>query len=152
MLQACIPHALDVQGGLKDRPADILLIGWSKGRDVCVDLTVTHPLGLDAHPVSLERAKKHLAAAESAKQTKEAASCALMGWGHHPAAYSPWGGEGPAARALLFEVTKRATADLQGWPRTQRMLEIRQGLSLALARGVAAQLALRCRLEEACIT
>ena len=73
-----------------------------------------------------------------------------MGWGHHPAAYSPWGGEGPAARALLFEVTKRATADLQGWPRTQRMLEIRQGLSLALARGVAAQLALRCPVAEAC--
>ena len=59
-----------------------------------------------------------------------------------------WGGAGPGARALLFEVQKRATADLSGWPRAQRGREIRQALSLALARGVATQLPLRMRVAS----
>ena len=66
-----------------------------------------------------------------------------MGWGHHPAAYTPWGGQGPAALALLHEATMRATADLEGWPKAQRIMELRQGLSITLAREVAGQLALR---------
>lgn len=57
----------------------------------------------------------------------------------------PLGGQGPAAKAFLQEVTRRATADLTGWPKIQRTVE---GLSLAPARGVAAQLALRCTVAE----
>ena len=115
-----------------------------------MDFTVTHPLCLDAHPVSLEQARRYLSQAEADKKKKEVPSCLAMGWGHHPAAYSPWGGQGPAAKALLHDVCRRATADLEGWPKTQRMLEIRQGISLSLARGVASQLAMRCRISEVC--
>ena len=66
-------------------------------------------------------------------------------WGHHPAAYSPWGGP---AKSLLFEVLKRATAGQEGWPKIQRILEMRQGLSISLEREVAKQLSLRCRVHD----
>ena len=47
-----------------------------------------------------------------------------------PLALSTWGGLGSSAKAVLFEVTKRLTADLQGWPKAQALEDIRQGLSL----------------------
>lgn len=143
-----IRHAKEVAVPGGDRPADILLIGWDKGTDVCVDLTITSPLGLDAYPLNTEKARRHLNEAEKEKRTKQITQCEAMGWGHHPAAYSPWGGQGNAAKSLLFEVLKRATADQQGWPKTQRILEMRQNLSLTLAREVAKQLSLRCRVLD----
>ena len=85
---------------------------------------------------------KHNAAAA------EDASCSSMGWGMHPAAYSPWGGQGPAAASLLHEVTRRLVADCDTESRKQRAREARQSLSLALARSVAGQLALRSRAVE----
>ena len=139
-----IPHSVEVSVASGDRPADVLLVGWDKGQDVCVDFTVTSPLGLDAFPLNLEKARRHLNDAEAAKRAKQLAQCQEAGWGHHPAAYSLWGGQGN----LLWEVLKRATADLEGWAKTQRILELRQNLSLALVRGVARQLALRCQVLE----
>ena len=50
---------------------------------------------------------------------------------------------------MLFEVTKRATADLQGWSKTRALLEIREGLSVTLMRQVARQLSLKGRVQEA---
>ena len=115
---------------------------------MCVDFTVTSPLSLDAFPLNLEKARRHLNDAEAAKRAKQLAQCQEAGWGHHPAAYSPWGGQGTAARNLLWEVLKRATADLEGWAKTQRILDLRQNMSLALVRGMARQLALRCQVLE----
>jgi len=143
-----IRHAKEVTTPEGDRPADILLIGWDKGTDVCVDFNVTSPLSWDLYPLNLDRARRHLNNAEKDKRAKQLHQCETVGWGHHPAAYSLWGGQGSAAKALLFEVLKRATADQQGWPKTQRILELRQNLSLTLAREVAKQLSLRCRLLD----
>ena len=145
---ANIRHSIEVSVPCGDRPADILLLGWDKGTDVCVDLTISSPLSLDCFPLNIERAKRHLNEKEKDKKSKQLAQCEAMGWGHHPAAYSPWGGQGTAARSLLFEVLKRATADQQGWAKTQRILELRQNLSITLAREVAKQLSLRCRVLE----
>ena len=39
-------------------------------------------------------------------------------------------------------------ADLEGWSKTQRILEVRQGLSITLARELAGQLALRCKVPD----
>ena len=61
------------------RPADILLIGWNRGRDVAVDLTFSHPLNLSCHPLSLEKAKRHLPDVEHAKKCKEGAQCTSVG-------------------------------------------------------------------------
>lgn len=58
------------------------------------------------------------------------------------------GGQGPSAGALLYEVTKRAGADGASWTRRARAQELRECLSLALMRGVAAQLDARCLLKD----
>ena len=71
-----------------------------------------------------------------------------MGWECLPMAYSTWGGEGPGAKRVFREVLKRSTADLQGWQRTVRAVEMRQALSLTLAREVARQLRMRCRVND----
>jgi len=47
---------------------------------------------------------------------------------------------------MFHEVLKRASADLQGWQKTERATEMRQALSLTLMREVARQLRLRCRV------
>jgi hypothetical protein len=46
----------------------------------------------------------------------------------------------------LHEVLRRATADLEGWPKAARIAEHTQSISLALAREVARQLGARCRV------
>ena len=137
-----------VVGAFGDRPADILVKGWFKGRNVFVDFTVVSPMTLEQWPLSPEKARRHLGEAEKAKVGRESDSCARLGWGHHPTAYFPWGGEGAGAAALLREVLARVSADLVGWPKISRIVEVRHGLSFTLARGVAAQLAIRCRVVE----
>lgn len=127
----------------RDRPADILLLGWDKGTDVCVDLTITNPLSAENYPLNPETAKRHLSLAEQRKTIKHKQSCEAMRWSAHPAAFSPWGGAGPAAKSLLFEITKRIAGDLHPAIQQERSTEIRQNLSLALVREIAKQLQVR---------
>ena len=63
-------------------------------------------------------------------------------------AYNPWGGQGPEAKTLLFEVLKKACGDLQGWPKTLRQQELRTEVSLTLAREVARQLSMRVQVQD----
>ncbi len=111
-----------------------------------VDVTVSHPVAASLFPLSEERARRHLGQEEHAKRTKEGPQCGAAAWGFHAAAYSPWGGQGPSARALLFAVVKRACADSEGWSRAERARDIKHTLSVALAKGVAQQLAARLRV------
>lgn len=150
LVQASIPAAKEVTSGNRRRPADILLLAWERGRDVAVDLTVTHPLGLSGHPIIVQNAAQHCRRAEATKVAAEGDLCRQAGWGFTPAAFTPWGGCGPTARAFLHEVGRRATAALEGWPKQRRLRELREGLSLTLAREVARQLSLRNRVQEAC--
>jgi hypothetical protein len=145
---ASIPHTKEaVATGLK-RPADILLVGWDRGRDVCVDFTVSNPISADNFPLRPGMGKQHLSHAEREKLRKEGPLCAQAAWGFHPAALSPWGGMGPAAKWLLEETLKRITADLPLAAHSARVQEVRQNLSLTLAREVARQLSLRCRVTD----
>ena len=130
-------------------PADILLLGWHKGKDVSVDVIIVSPTSLDDYPLSIQKARRKLKDAESSKKASQLATCEAQGWGHHPAAYSPWGGQGPSAKAFMEEVMRRATADLEGWPKMKKIMELREGLSVTLARQVASQLSIRCRVLEA---
>ena len=153
--QAAIPFAKEVAlpprvehpGRL--RPADILLLGWDNGRDVAVDLTIASCTALDCHPLSVAAAQTHLREKEADKVRRYRELSASAGWGFHPAAYSVWGAQGPGAATLLHEICKRATADSEAWSRLARAREIRQSLSLALARETARQLDLRCRMLDA---
>ena len=131
------------------RPADILLLQWSRGQHVAVDFVCTHPAGLAEHPLVADNAAKHCNRAETRKVKVDGPPCEEKGWGFSPFAMSTWGGLGSSAKAVLFEVTKRATADLKGWPKTQALLEIREGLSVTLMREVARQLLVKSRVQDA---
>ena len=114
-------HKKEVSVPNGDRQADILLLGCDKGVDVCVDFTITSPTSLDCYPLNPENSRnsrRHLNEAEKkAKRVKQSPPCDAMGWAHHPAADSPWAGQGAATKGLLHELLKRATADQQGWPK-----------------------------------
>ena len=78
--RAGIPHAREVMipAGLgrsstfaRERPADILLIGWDRGRDVAIDFTVCHPTTMCAFPLSEEKARRHLAQEEHGKTSRQ---------------------------------------------------------------------------------
>ena len=150
LIASAIPSAKEVTSGDRQRPADILLIAWERGRDVAVDLTVTHPLGLSQHPLVVKSAARHCQRAEATKTEAEGDLCLRAGWGFAPAAFTPWGGAGPTARALLHEVGRRATSHLSGWPKQRRLREIHENLSLTLAREVVRQLSVRNRVQDAC--
>ena len=92
--------------------------------------------------------KQHLSLAEWEKIRKEGPLCAQAVWGFHPAALSPWGGMGSAAKWLLDETLKRITADLPLAAHSARVQEIKQKISITLAREVARQLSLRCRVSD----
>jgi hypothetical protein len=74
--------------------------------------------------------------------------CAHAGWSYVAAAFSPWGMPGPSAAGLLAEITRRATAALDGRERIKRGVEITQGFSITVARQLARQLSLRYRVIE----
>ena len=147
--QAHIPWRKEIPTTGGDRPDDLLLVGFTKGKDMSLDITIMSPTALGEYPLCPTKAKRMLAAAETAKTAKEAESCSRMGWSHHPAAYSTWGGQGPAATAFMAEILRRATGDLEGWPKIKRIMEIRQGLSVTLAKQLGQQLGLRCQVLEA---
>ena len=119
---------------------------------MAVDFTITHPLANDCFPLAHDKAKRHLSQAEDQKMAKERSTLAAtsMRWGLHPAAVSPWGGGGmgPGTRHLLYEVTKRVKSDTPIQSKEYRTLEVLQMLSMALARQLALQLSLRCRILE----
>ena len=145
---AAIPHQREVVATCCFRPADILLEGWNSGEDVAVDITISHPMSAANYPLMPECAARHLKVKEVNKRRKHAATCRHVRWACHPAAYSPWGGQGPLAGSLLREVSKRAGADGTSWTRRARAGEMRQHLSLTLMREVARQLDARCLLAD----
>ena len=100
------------------RPADLLLINWDRGADLAIDFTVSHPLALAHQPLVLKNVTRHGRHEEAAKSASEGPMCGLARWAFQPAAFNPWGGMGPAAREILFEITKRATSELEGWLKT----------------------------------
>ena len=131
------------------RPADVLLLQWSRGQHVAVDFVCSHPAGLTQHPLVVGNAKRHCNIVEARKMQTDGPPYEAKGWGFSPFGLSTWGGLGSSAKAVLFEVGKRATADLKGWPKARALLDIREGLSVTLMREVARQRSLKGRVEEA---
>jgi hypothetical protein len=150
----CVRYGVAVQKEAEcvgnKRPADILLLQWSRGQNVAIDFVCTHPAGVAQHPLVVENTTKHCNRVEARKVQADGPACEAKGWGFSPFALSTWGGLGSSAKSVLFEVTKRMTADLQGWPRTQALENIRQGLSVTLMRQIARQLSAKGRVEDAC--
>ena len=114
-----------------------------------MDFVCTHPAGVAEHPLTAENAAGHLNRAEAKKLADDGPPCQQKGWGFSPFALSTWGGMGSSAKVVLYEVTKRATADLQGWAKTKALMEIREELSVTVMREVARQLAVKGRVQDA---
>ena len=115
---------------------------------MAVDFTIIHPLSGGIPVIGAEGVARVLSGAEALKTRDQTESCAVMGWGNHPAAFTPWGAMGPGALSLAHEVEKRLTSDCDGWTKRSRGREMRQALSLTLARAVAQQLDLRVRVSD----
>ena len=58
------------------------------------------------------------------------------------------GGVGTSAGGLLYELSRRATANLAGWRRTRKLQEFYENVSLTLARSVASALAAKNRVQD----
>ena len=134
--------------GGKECPADVLLHHWVGGKASAVDITVTHALQLSEHPLSPERACSHTKREEERKVQCNAHLCQEAGWACIPFGMNCWAGLGPSAGALLHQIIKRATSALSGWPKTQRVLEIKQGLAFAVMREIGRQLEVVNRIQS----
>jgi len=78
--QSGVPHVKEAPSATNERPADILLLGFSKGIDVALDFTVCSPCTLDQYPLCPERVRKHLAHAEATRRDQNSALCQRMHW------------------------------------------------------------------------
>jgi len=134
------------------RPADILLMNWSRGQHVAVDFVCTHPAGVAQHPLVVEHTAKHCTRAETQKVHADGPVCEAKGWGFSPLPVTTWGGLGSSAKSVLFEVTHRATADLHGLAKPHATETIRQGLSVTPMRQFARQLSVKGRVDDRCFT
>ena len=132
----------------QSRDADVLLLSWNAGRHLAVDFVVEHPLAPGRWPLNLGRVQQSVSEAEATKVPAAEARCARHSWDFLGAGFSPWGGSGPAATTILFELTKRVTHGLPGRRKSERASEVRQNFSLALARVVACQLRLAVRVMD----
>ena len=121
---------------------------YSGGHDVAVDITITSCLQVAEHPLDTRKAKAFLAKAEKDKVRANSASCARMHWECRGLAFSPWGGSGPAATALVRNLLDRATVDETGWPKQRARQELARQLAFALSRRVAKQLDMRRRVGD----
>ena len=92
--------------------------------------------------------KVFLAKADKDKVRANSASCARIYWECRGLAFSPWGGSGPAATALVRNLLDRATVDETGWPKQRARQELARQLAFALSRRVAKQLDMRRRVGD----
>ena len=118
------------------RPADLLLKAWCGGKDLAVDVTISHPLQAAQQPWSAEKARGYLAMVERRKVTKYKEACTQEGWDFMGAAFDTWGGAGPGAKQVLFKLLKRAVGGVPLELRPLRTQEHKQLLSLSLMRQV----------------
>ena len=115
---------------------------------MAVDITVTSCMQVAEHPLDARKAKVFLAKAEKDKVRANTASCTRMHWECRGLAFSPWGGSGPAATALVRNLLDRATVDETGWPKQRARQELACQLAFALVRRVAKQLDMRRRVGD----
>ena len=147
--KATVTHDLEPPCvGTNRRPADLLLRHFKGGRDVAVDITVTSCLKSSEYPLDVARARTYLAHAEREKVRNNQEVCDHMGWDCMGAAFSPWGGTGPAASELISGLLQKATVDKEGWPRQREIQRLAAQLSFTLFRHVARQLEMRCRVAD----
>ena len=125
----------------QSRPADILLTSWRNGQDMAIDITVVH-----SNPVQRVRtagsAASVLRAADAHKRREHGPACARAGVLFEPLVLDTWGGLHGASRGTWKSIVAAATRGSAHTLRAARSGKINQGLSVAVMRGVARQLAM----------
>ena len=153
LLDTCARNGIPAkaeQGCFGDtRDADLLLVGWSHGRSLAVDLTIRHPLAPSCWPLQLPKVRRALRDGEAEKLSKALDRCQHAGWRYLAAAFSPWGMAGPAAKGLLEDLARRVSCAAVGQEKVARALEFFGSVSLTMAMQVARQLRLASRVREA---
>ena len=132
--------------GDRQRPADVAVLGF-ESRPVAVDLTISHPLR-PSQWRSLEEAKRHLVQREERKCNKYLATSARAGWLFTPAAFHPWGGQGPMCAAFLEKLARRTAGDVHGKARSNSIASFWNRVSLSVMKGVAEQLSIALHVRN----
>ena len=134
--------------GRRLRPADLLLRQWESGRDVAIDLTISHgwslgeqARGAPGELVTRERWRTFLCRREADKHAQYDAACARASWSFKAMSFGTWGGLGPEGAKVLHRIVKRAAGWLEGDLRASRQEEIRYTIGLTLMRHVWEHLA-----------
>ena len=138
---ARVPHDREVAvTGDLSRPADVLLKEWSAGKDLAVYLTVVHPAAVSAPRPATGSAQAYLAQAARLKCQASEKKCAEVGVGFTPMIFDTWGGLHGAGRTLWAAMAAKCAG--RGVPQYQpaRVGILRQGLAVAVMRGMAPQL------------
>ncbi|KAL5713679.1 hypothetical protein ACHQM5_015733 [Ranunculus cassubicifolius] len=129
---------LSTDGRVGLRPADILVYGWDRGKNVCIDVTGVSPLvgsekGGFRHGIALDMAVKK-------KHIKHSEVCSKNGYGFLAFGFTTFGGVGTETLELVRRIGKVLEGHTLGkgyskylWPR----------LSFCIQRGVSAQLVSR---------
>ena len=141
LARAHLPHAREAHVlGDARRPADVLLRGWEAGRDMAVDITVVHLCPPSLGRLEAGTATRLAAHAEARKVSESETLCAAAGYDFAPFVVDTWGGLHGTAKGLWRDLAARATGSLPTALRGPELGLLRQGLAVALARAVAAQL------------
>ena len=132
-----------VPGAVADlRPADLLLLRCSEGKDVAIDVTVRHGWAKSEHHpdsqerVARERWRSFLCRQETRKHEKYDDVCEDAGWAFKAFAMGTWGGLGPEAAYVLRRISQRTGGWFEGSLRAARAEEVRLQVGLALMRGI----------------
>jgi hypothetical protein len=123
-----------------NRPADVLIMRWQKGKHLAVNLAVVHPLQLASFPLT-SAADGTVARTEKAKTQHDQESCSSVGWGYCPLVLSTWGSLGFQGVDLTSQIIKDVVQPMGAWEGAKLALGMKTNLSMALLKGVVSQLA-----------
>ena len=133
-------HNAEIVSHLHLRPADILLPNWANGRNLAVDLTISHPAQRTEAPHTFDKASSFLRKKETAKHQKYDEPCKKEGWDFQPLTFDTWGKVGPTSDRLLHRIIQKCTSHHTVLHKGTAIQELYQRISLALMRQIWSQL------------
>jgi hypothetical protein len=131
--------------GLDDRPADILLRYWTRGKDTAIDITVVNALQAAHVQQVAENGSKAVESAHNDKVRKYQERCSQEGIEFVAMAVDTFGGWHPVALKTLTKLG-RQLARVSGREEDETVRHLRQQLSVVLIRDNMAMLQARAPL------
>ena len=124
------------------RPADLFVTGWDRGRPAAMDITVTSPLT----PVILGESCQVVGApalvAENRKLQANSPKCQELGWACTPLAVETYGNWGEVAQGTFSRLASHLVIS-QSWPKALVVADMYGRLNLHLVKSIARALLAR---------